>query len=232
MPEQKISIIIPVINEGEILGSTLQQLKKNQAGYVGEILVVDGGSRDNTVQIAADSGAKVLHSEKKSRAAQMNLGARMAKEEILFFLHADTIPPEGFDRDIIIAVNRGADFGSFPMRFDWEHPLLGFYGKFTHLKSGFLKFGDQSLFVKRRLFEKVCGFDESLFVMEDQKIVRELMKAGEYRLMNKEVVTSARKYRENGVLKLQTIFVFIYIGYYLGCSQEVLIHFYRSAIDL
>ena len=231
MPEQKISIIIPVINEGEILGSTLQQLKKNQAGYVGEILVVDGGSRDNTVQIAADSGAKVLHSEKKSRAAQMNLGARMAKEEILFFLHSDTIPPAGFDRQIITSLKDGADFGSFRLRFDWDHPLLNLYSWFTRFKSPLIRFGDQGLYARSKNFWNAGGFDESLTVIEDQKIFYQLRKTGRFGLIAKEVITSSRKYRSNGVVRLQLIFFAIWMGYYLGISQDVLVHFYRSQLS-
>jgi rSAM/selenodomain-associated transferase 2 len=231
MSEQKISVIIPVFNEGEILGSTLLQLKQKQSGYVGEILIVDGGSTDNTVQIAAEGGAKVLHSENKSRAAQMNLGARMAKEEVLFFLHADTIPPAGFDRQIITSLEVGADFGSFRLRFDWDHPLLNLYSWFTQFKTPLIRFGDQGLYARRENFLNAGCFDEKLTVMEDQVIFSQLRETGQFELIAKDVVTSARKYRSNGVVRLQLIFFTIWLGYYAGVSQDVLVHFYRSQLS-
>lgn len=231
MPEKKISIIIPVFNEEEILGSTLEQLKKKCAGYVGEILIVDGGSTDNTVQTAAEGGAKVLHSKNKGRAAQMNLGARMANEKILFFLHADTKPPAGFDRQIIESLENGADFGSFMLRFDWDHPLLNLYSWFTQFKTPLIRFGDQGLYTRRENFLNAGCFDERLTVMEDQKIFYQLRKTGRFGLIAKEVITSARKYRSNGVVRLQLIFFTIWLGYYLGVSQDMLVHFYRSNLN-
>ncbi|TVR34333.1 MAG: glycosyltransferase [Balneolaceae bacterium] len=231
MPKQKISVIIPVFNEAEILGSTLQQLKQKHRGSVDEILIVDGGSTDNTVQIAAESGAKVLHSKNKGRAAQMNLGARMAKGEVLFFLHADTLPPAGFDRHIINSLEDGADFGSFMLRFDWDHPLLNLYSWFTQFKTPLIRFGDQGLYARRENFLHAGCFDERLTVMEDQKIVYQLRKTGRFGLITKEVITSARKYRSNGVVRLQLIFFAIWLGYYLGISQDVLVHFYRSQLS-
>jgi len=192
--------------------------------------VVDGGSTDQTKEVAERAEAVVIESKKKGRAAQMNAGAARASAEILYFLHADTIPPPKFDLHILKSISNGYGAGCFYLTFDDSHPGLRFYSWFTKFKSTFLRFGDQSLFVAKPDFENVNGFDESLIVMEDQQIVRKLKRETEFNVINKSVITSARKYRENGVYRLQAVFFIIWAGYYLGINQETLTDIYRKYI--
>ena len=212
------------------MNKLLPELQKPQSGFVNEILVVDGGSSDNSTNVAREHHARVINSQEKGRAKQMNAGAKNAKSTILYFLHADTTPPPDFDSAIMNQIQNGADAGCFRLRFDDNHPLLAFYAWFTRFSSTFLRFGDQSLFVKNELFEKIGGFDESLVVMEDQKIVRKCKKHGRFDVLKKPVITSARKYRENGVVRLQTIFTVIFIGYYAGLRQKTLVRIYKKFI--
>lgn len=229
--EDSITIIIPALNEELRLPALLAAIRNRQSGSVCEVIVVDGGSEDSTVNVAEEAGAKVLQPGVRGRAAQMNAGAGVASSGLLFFLHADTTPPYGFDSSIIRSIKRGADAGCFRLQFDRDHPLLNFFGWCTRFRSTFIRFGDQGLFVKKAMFKKVGGFDEALTVMEDQEMVRELKKRGEFGLLELSVTTSARKYEKIGILRLQLLFFAIWAGYYMGVSQEALVHFYRSVLS-
>lgn len=231
MIRPQISVVIPVLNEENTLGKLLSELKNRSGSGLCEVIVVDGGSTDGTRKIAEVAGADVIESEKKGRAAQMNAGAAHARADILYFLHADTIPPFGFDSYILKAVSNGYDAGCFSLCFDDPHPGLRFYSWFTRYRSTLIRFGDQSLFVKAKIFKAVNGFDESLIVMEDQQIVREIKRVARFRVINEPVLTSARRYKKNGIYKLQGIFFLIWAGYYLGFSQQVLTDIYQRHIN-
>lgn len=230
MMKPQISIVIPVLNEEHTIGKLLSELKKRSGAGANEILVVDGGSRDRTKEIAENAGAIVIESDKKGRAAQMNVGAAQASADILYFLHADTIPPPKFDVLILKSVSDGFDAGCFYLRFDDSHPGLRFYSWFTKFNSTLIRFGDQSLFMIKSVFDKIDGFNESLKVMEDQQIVRKVKRVATFKVIDKPVVTSARKYRENGVYRLQAVFFLIWGGYYLGLDQQVLTDIYQKYI--
>lgn len=226
MSEPRVSIIIPVLNEEKTIGFLLQYLKREQFGYVEETLVVDAGSEDKTRDIAEKNGAKVISVNRRNRAFQMNEGAKKAQADILYFLHADTIPPVHYDLKIVREIKGGYTAGCFRLKFDDNHPILKLYAMGSRLRTTWVRFGDQSLFVERNAFHKIGGYDNSLTIMEDQKIVRELKRSGRFKLLKEPVTTSARKYRQQGVIRLQLIFTLIWLGYYLGVSQEVLKNFY------
>lgn len=228
MTDPEISVIIPVYNEENRIQSTLRSLKSDD---VKELIVVDGGSTDQTIEIAKKEGAKVVQSDQKKRSVQLNLGAKVATSNILYFIHADTIPPDDFSQSITHHIQSGAGYGCFTLQFDDSHPILRFYAAFTKFRTPFVRFGDQSLFVKKALFESVSGFDEELTVMEDQEIYRRLRRVGRFELIkNKSVITSARKYLRYGVIKLQLIFLAIWLGYYFGVQQKTLVHLYKWCI--
>ena len=126
-----ISIIIPVLNEEDHIGDLISYIHKNSTSEnISEILVVDGESDDNTITVAKSVGALVLNSE-KGRAKQMNFGANKAKGDILYFLHADTLPPRNFDQHIINAIIINNEAGCFQMKFDSDNWLLRFFAGFT-----------------------------------------------------------------------------------------------------
>lgn len=226
-----VSIIIPVYNEEEKIGDLIQYLSKSAGSNNIEILVIDGGSSDQTIDIAEEAGAKVLVSAQKGRSCQMNYGANKAEGEWLYFLHADTMPPKSFMADLKQVIKSDAGGGCFRLKFDLDHWALRWYAWFTKFEMTIFRFGDQSLFVERKLFEKIGGFDESLIVMEDQEIVRRIKKHTQFQVIPKYVTTSGRRYELIGVFKLQLIFTIIVLLYYLGVQQETIVNFYRSQMN-
>src|SRR3954454_21814016 len=118
------SIIIPTYNEADQIATTIAKTNAAKGDHEVEIIVVDGGSTDDTRGIALQKGAKVVIADRKGRAAQMNKGAAVAKYEILYFLHADSIPPNGFTTQILNAFVRGAKSGCFRLAFDHKHWFL------------------------------------------------------------------------------------------------------------
>lgn len=226
-----LSIIIPAYNEENKIGELIAYLKAHSRTSETEIIVVDGGSTDETVKEVKSSGAVVLKSPQKGRARQMNFGALKAKGELLYFLHADTRPPKTFIEDIYAEINTGNGAGCFQLKFDNPHKALTFYSWFTQFDIDVFRFGDQSLFVTKALFTKIGGFDEDLLVMEDQVIVTEIKKHAQFSIIQKPVITSARKYEHIGVFKLQLIFSIIVCLFYLNIEQETIAHFYMGAIS-
>jgi len=225
-----ISIIIPAYNEADQIGKTISRIREVNGQHAIEIIVVDGGSNDQTISIAEKSGAITLLSEKRGRAAQMNKGASVVKGEIFYFLHADSIPPKNFTDHITDALQRGHSCGCFRLRFDLRHWFLKAICWFTRFDINAIRFGDQSLFVTRDVFIKIKGFNEGLLIMEDQEIIHRIRKHGKFKVMNATVTTSARKYRDNGIFRMQAIFFRIWLLYYLGYSQEHLLNLYRKLI--
>lgn len=230
MINPRISIIIPTYNEEETLDDLLAYLKKNTGNSIHEIIIADGGSSDNTLSIAKKHKVIIVHCSRKGRAAQMNEGAEKASGSVFYFLHADTYPPEKFAEHITRTIRIGYPSGCFRLRFDDPQPALKLYGWFTRFPLTLFRFGDQSLFMQSELFQRVGGFDESMIVMEDQKIVSELKKESKFKVIEASVTTSARRYKNNGEIRLQCVFALIVLLYYLGANQETLVHIYQSFV--
>ncbi len=226
-----ISIIIPTYNEAEGITRLIQHLRRQAiSGIPYEVIVADGGSTDGTRELAQAAGATVLLCPVKGRGAQMNAGAEGASGEILYFLHADSYPPEGFTQDIADAIRQGYGSGGYRLAFDQPHWFLRVNCWFTRFNVNAVRFGDQSLFVTREIFAKAGQFREDLVVMEDQEIIGRIRRHTRFKVFPRSVVTSARKYRENGIYKLQGVFFLIYFMYQLGFSQEKLVEMYRKLI--
>ena len=225
-----ISVIIPTYNEADQVAQTIKGIHAANKGHEIELVIIDGGSSDETVSIAQSCGATALVSERKGRGAQMNKGAYVAKGDILYFLHADSIPPQNFTDYIMDAYQKGAVSGCFQLQFDHNHWFLKANAWFTRFNVNAVRFGDQSLFVTKDVFYKAGGFREDLLVMEDQEIIHRIKKHGRFRVMNAAVTTSARKYLDNGIYRMQAIFFRIWLLYYLGFSQEYLLQVYRRLI--
>lgn len=224
------SIIIPTFNEASQIKQTISKTLAAKGAHPAEIIVADGGSTDDTVAIAKECGAITLLSGRKGRGAQMNTGAAAAKGDILYFLHADSIPPKNFAANIIRARNAGAISGCFRLTFDYKHWFLQANCWFTRFNVNAVRFGDQSLFITKDVFYKTGGFKEDLVVMEDQEIIHRIKKHGKFKVMNAAITTSARKYRVNGIYKMQLIFFRIWLLYYLGYSQDHLLKLYKFLI--
>lgn len=223
-----VSIIIPVFNEEKYIGECLRHLMAYGKGA--EIIIVDGGSDDSTVAIAQDYPVKVYCST-KGRAAQLNFGAKKATKDILYFLHADTLPPETFIEDIYSSLLQGNVGGCFKVRYvngPWLMSINSYLSKFKMSWSGG---GDQSLFLFENTFKELGGFNESLQIMEDFDLVDRLKKSGNFDVISNEMMVSSRKYRGNSYLKVQIANALIFQMYRLGYSQEMLKNTYSRMID-
>ncbi len=227
----EISIIIPVLNEAGRLANLLPELRRrSETAAVLETIVVDGGSQDGSPGVAASLGARVLQAP-AGRARQMNAGARAARGEILYFLHADTLPPSGYDRWILQAMEGGLQAGCFRLRFHPPHWLLSAFAWCTRINHPLCRGGDQSLFVPRPWFEGSGGFDEAFQIYEDNEFIGRLYRDYDFRVLPAWVTTSSRRYQKAGVFRLQYHYSVIHLKRMLGTPPEGLYAYYRKYIE-
>lgn len=225
-----LSIIIPVLNEARHIGNLLTYISRNSSPQlISEIICVDGGSTDQTVDIAKKHGARVVHSE-KGRAKQMNLGAKHAHGDVLYFLHADTFPPKNFDQIILDAIEKGHETGCFRMKFDTKNLFLRFFAWFSRFNHILCRGGDQSLFIKSSLFKETGGFNETYTIYEDTEFIQRLYRHTRFKVLPYSVITSARKYDEVGWLRLQFHFAMIHLKNFSGAGPEELYRYYTKNI--
>ena len=229
MDKQTISIIIPTCDEESVIACTIQKLLALTERLEGVEIIVSDASTDKTADILSTFPVTLCNSS-KGRAIQMNSGARHANGEILYFLHADTLPPETFIDDIRGAVTSGKEAGCFRMHFDDDHPLMSLFGWFTQFPLMICRGGDQSLFITKELFAVIGGFDENRLIMEDYDIISRIEQVSPLHILETEVTTSARKYHRNGIIPLQLSFGTIHLMYALGFTQESIIQYYRENI--
>ncbi|WP_228850525.1 TIGR04283 family arsenosugar biosynthesis glycosyltransferase [Aegicerativicinus sediminis] len=229
---KQISIIIPTLNEETCIGKLLNQLKVKAHNFQAiQIIVADAGSSDNTQNIVKSfTNAKLINSE-RGRAKQMNAGSKEAEASILYFLHADTIPPKNFDDYIIKAVKNGHETGCFRLRFDHNHWWLWLASFLTRLPWKICRGGDQSLFISKSLFEQIGGFDEQFSIFEDMDMIRKLYKASKFKIIQKQVLTSSRRYRLNGIATLQYHFYILYLKRFFGADPKELERYYIKNIQ-
>jgi len=226
-----ISIIIPVFNEETGILGLLDHLKNNSTFSNNEIIVVDGGSTDKTPEILKNYPGVSFFSSEKGRAKQMNTGAKNAKFEVLYFLHADSYPPLNFDKLIVDEIESGNVAGCFQMRFDMDHWWLNLMGWFTKFNHKACRGGDQSLFITRNLFIDIKGFNETFVVYEDNEFIGRLYMKNAFKVIPESITTSARKYEEIGIWKLQFCFANIYLKRIMGASPEELHQYYKRKIN-
>lgn len=226
-----ISIIIPTLNEAGQISKVLDRIfTAKESPFIKEVIICDGGSIDSTVQIAKHFPVKVIECPEKGRAKQMNAGAKMAVGSILYFLHADTLPPVGFARLIAESVRGKIEMGCFRLQFDINHWFLKANSWFTRFNIGSFRFGDQSLFLSKTIFDNSGGFDERLIMLEDHEFINRIQKHNRFIVLPKSVITSARKYLTNGIFKTQAVYFLIYCMYKLGFSQQKLLDTYKHFI--
>src|SRR5256712_3799 len=193
-----ISVIIPALNEAELLPETLNCIRANPTAF--EMLVVDGGSGDETVQLAEAGGARVIHSPKRQRAFQMNLGAQQARSDIFLFLHADTwIGPHALQQIEKTLDLPGVVGGGFARRFQGASPVLRVTCRIGECRSRLFGwfFGDQGIFARRSGFERAGGFRE-LPLFEDIDFCRRLSRLGALATLRPPVVSSSRRFDARG----------------------------------
>ncbi len=225
-----ISIIVPALNEAGLVSSFLKRIFGQLSGQIRvEVLLVDGGSQDNTVALARKAGARVLASE-TGRAAQMNTGAQRARGSILYFLHIDSLPPKNFDLLIHRAVAQGYHAGCFRMRFDVPDPVLRFFAWFTRFNFPICRGGDQSLFITKQFFIQMNGFNPAYRIYEDNEFTNRLYRHTAFKVLPSILVTSARKYATMGVWRLQYHYFRIHLKKAFGGGPDELYRYYRKNV--
>lgn len=223
-----LSIIMPVLNEAGVLAESLAALQPlRERGH--EVIVVDGGSRDNSLGIARRGADRVVMSG-ASRALQMNAGADYARHEVLLFLHADTRLPLAADTLIAEALQpMAARWGRFDLRLDSPRPVFRVIERAINWRSHLsgIATGDQALFVEREYFERVGSFDR-IALMEDVALSRKLLHFAHPQRIRTPVLTSARKWEEEGVLSTVLLMWRLRLAFYLGADPDRLAARYRG----
>ncbi|WP_418604543.1 TIGR04283 family arsenosugar biosynthesis glycosyltransferase [Hwangdonia sp.] len=263
--KHQISIIIPTLNEADHIENLLNHLLKNASKEnISDIIIVDGGSTDQTCKIVQNfvtssdfehneklcredlikvldtkfsienstrPDIKLIHSQ-KGRAKQMNLGAKNASGNILYFLHADSFPPKNFDEYIIEQVEKNHHAGCFIMKFNSDHWWLKLAGQLTRLPLKSCRGGDQSLFITKSLFKTLNGFDENFKIYEDNDLIGKLYARKQFVVIQKWLTTSPRHYNTNGVWRLQFHYWTIHLKKWLGASPNQLNQYYLKYVSV
>ena len=221
-----ISVIIPVLNEEKTIAPALDGLKQ-LAPY--EIILVDGGSTDRTAEICRRYDVEVLVTD-RGRARQMNLGARDASGDVLLFLHADTRLPASALSDISESLSDTRYVGGrFDIELDGKHWMLKVIGRLISYRSRISKVGtgDQAIFVRREIFERIGGYPEVPF-MEDIAFCRTLKSLGKIACLRSRVITSARRWEIDGVWRTILRMWMLKLLYLAGVSPSRLKRFYAD----
>ena len=222
-----ISVIIPTFNEAENIAKLVTFICGLQRKEVIEILVVDAASSDTTGFLAEQAGASVISTFQKSRACQMNLGAQQAKGDILYFVHADVRLLPSFVDDIKNAVVEGYQSGCYRYVFDSNKFLLKVNAFFTRFDAIMCRGGDQTLFVLKPVFKSLEGFNEVYTIMEDYDFLIRLRKSHTFKIIQKDIIVSARKYDTNSWLRVQIANLSVFIMFFFRRSPREMKQIYK-----
>jgi rSAM/selenodomain-associated transferase 2 len=226
-----LSIVVPALNEAACIRACLERLQPLRA-HGAEIVVADGGSVDATRELAEPLADRVVESP-RGRALQMNAGARASRGDVLLFLHADTLLPEGALAAILAGLEHGgAAWGRFDVTITGNNPMLKVVAYFMNLRSRLtgIATGDQAIFARRAAFER-CGGFPAIPLMEDVAICKALKRVGPPLCLRERVATSGRRWEERGTLRTIVLMWRLRLAYALGADPRNLARRYdeRSA---
>ncbi len=226
-----IAVVIPTLNEERVLSRTLLAVRQLRFD---EVVLVDGGSRDQTVSIAEGQlpglslhPAKVMIAE-PGRARQMNAGARSTRSDVLLFLHADTLlPPETRTEIERVLENPRYVGGRFDVRFEDDRGWAWLVSRLMNWRSRWsgIATGDQALFVRRSVFDDLGGFAD-VPLMEDIELTRRLKRAGSMAALRSQVTTSFRRWEQQGALRTIVQMWLLRLLYWIGVPPQILNRFY------
>jgi uncharacterized protein len=220
-----ITVVIPALNEAATIAAVIDRARCTDS----RIIVADGGSNDGTADLARDAGAEVIVTP-AGRADQQNAAARLSAGPVLLFLHADTLLPADYPAEVFeTLMPAGIVAGSFRFKTDWNSRSMRLIEKTVRIRSTLLQmpYGDQALFMPKRIFEKVGGFPRAP-IAEDLYLVRRLARLGRIAQARKPVVTSGRRWRTLGVFRTTVINYLIAGGCLLGMDPSHLAPLYKK----
>ena len=216
-----LAIVIPVLDEADTLSRRLRALAplRNRGAHV---VVVDGGSVDDTLAIA-QAHADVALVAPRGRGAQMNAGAAVCAADILLFLHADTVLPDQADRRVLEALQGTSVWGRFDVRIDSPRPVFRCIERMMNWRSRWsgIATGDQAVFVRRDAFERAGGFPD-IALMEDIALSRALKRMAPPACLRARVTTSARRWEKHGVWRTVLLMWRLRAAYFLGADPATL----------
>lgn len=225
----KTSIIIPTLNEAGIIEKTLIHARRHEPH---EIIISDGGSRDNTLAIAKKYGTRVVTGQ-RGRAAQMNAAALEATGDVLVFLHADsTIEPSGYEKMAAMMQNGDLAGGAFSLAIESDKTSLMLISTLATWRAKYLQlaYGDQAIFVRNSVFKKIGGYSP-IPICEDLDFYRKLRKSGNTVILDETVVTSARRWLDDGILLTTFRNILIATLFLIGCSPHSLSQWDRNILS-
>jgi rSAM/selenodomain-associated transferase 2 len=231
MLNPRLSIIIPTYNERHNINPLIDRLFEKEQNI--EVIVVDSArTEDGTLDAITHSDVKKIASDKATRAEQMHEGVQASAADLLYFVHADALLPIDYFELISEALENGSRFGLFSYRFDSDSSLLRLNSSFTRGKGLFTGGGDQSMFIQKKTYLSMQGFDTSLPIMEDFDFYWRLKRKDiPYALIPVDVIVSARKYERNSYLKVQLVNLVTLLGFKWGRSPQKLKKFYNRMLD-
>ena len=227
-----ISIIIPTLDEEVYIARLLDHLLYAIQGRAAEIILVDGGSQDRTLLIAEHYPISILKSNAPGRAVQMNMGARQAKGEILYFVHADVLPSSRFYDEIQTEYSKGCKAGMFRQKFEGGPWLLQINSFLTRFDWEWTRGGDQTLFVERNLFHSLGGFDERYVVMEEYEFLRRLRQKSSLCILHSYTLVSSRKYRKNSYFRVAYAYFVAHRMFREGKDPGKIKEVYQSMLEV
>lgn len=227
----RISVIIPTLNEAATIGQLIADLRTHGSDSLTDLLVVDGGSTDGTVERARQAGARVVVSPQPGRANQMNYGATLTAGDVLYFVHADVQIHPHFVSDIGQAIADGNDAGCYRFRFASAHPLLRLNSYGTRFPGIMSRGGDQTLFITRALFNRLGGFRERYVIMEDFDIIVRIRETGRFCIIPKDVIVSARKYETNSWLRVQVANLTAFSLFFMNVAPTRIAQTYKRMLN-
>lgn len=222
----KLSLIIPCRNEGAVIGETLAALQGlRAAGH--ELIVVDGGSSDDTLACARPLADQCLQTP-PGRALQMNAGAAAARGEVLWFIHADSLPAPDAAASVLQAMAAGDGWGRCTVRLSGAHPAFRLIERMMNLRSCLsgIATGDQGIFVQRAQFEAVGGYP-LIPLMEDVALCKALRRRQRPACLRAQIVTASRRWEQRGIAATVVLMWRLRLAYFLGVSPQRLARVYR-----
>ncbi len=225
-----VSIILPVLNEAGNINAIIYHLRALNPDIHTEIIVVDGDQQGSTIREIKDPEVRTLVS-RRGRARQMNHGAAAATGDILLFLHADTRLPDDALASLVSAMRDGRYVaGAFDLGFDSDRSIFRITELYVFLRTRLTRvpFGDQAIFMRKEYFAAVNGYSD-IPIMEDVELMKRIKKRGErIVIIPKKVMTSPRRYEQEGILYCTLRNWMVQLLYVLGASPERLVKWYRS----